>query len=361
MIAQELDRTKNSEYRAWLCDLKLRIRQCQIKAAVRVNTEMIELYWSIGADIVDKQAESVWGSGVIKQLSADLRQEFHEMQGFSDRNIYSMKKFYLFYSQENPITENEQPTILHQVGAKLGNHPITLIPWRHHVEIISKCKDIKEALFYVQKTIENGWSRAMLMNFMDVKLYEVQGKSINNFSRWLPDVQSDLAQETLKDPYNIDFLTLTKGYKERELEHALSTNITKFLLELGQGFSFVGRQVLVQAGTKDLFIDMLFYHLKLRCYVVVELKACEFESAFIGQLGTYVSAVNHQMRDKLDNDTIGLLICKTKDNVLAQYALESSSQPIGISEYKLAELLPENYQSALPSIEKIEEELKNRM
>ncbi|MDR0829571.1 MAG: PDDEXK nuclease domain-containing protein [Prevotellaceae bacterium] len=367
---------KSSDYKAWLTDLKLRIRQSQIKAAVRINSEMIQLYWSIGADIVAKQANSEWGSGIIKQLSADLRAEFPDMQGFSDRNLRSMKQFYLFYTQEDTIvqqpvgqipqqvagkleiTDNQDVTIWQQVGAKLEDHPIFQIPWRHHVEIISKCKSVKEAIFYVRKTIENGWSRAMLMNFMSVGLYETQGKSVNNFSKWLPDVQSDLAKETLKNPYNLGFVTLTEGYKERELENALSTNITKFLLELGQGFSFVGRQILVKAGTKDLFLDMLFYHLKLRCYIVIELKAREFEPAFIGQLGTYVAAVNHQMRDKMDNDTIGLLICKTKDNVLAQYALEGSSQPIGISEYELANLLPENFKSALPSIEEIEERLR---
>ncbi|GHT25349.1 hypothetical protein FACS189430_11850 [Bacteroidia bacterium] len=258
---------KDSNYKAWLSDLKLRVRQSQIKAAVRVNNEMISLYWSIGADIVAKQAESVWGSGIIPQLSADLRAEFPDMQGFSETNVKYMKQFYLFYIQEDKIlhqlgaklddtkshqvggelqnAENKCVVKLPQVVANLENHPIFQIPWRHHVEIISKCKDVKEALFYVKKTIENGWSRAMLMNFISVGMYETQGKSVNNFSKWLPDVQSDLARETLKDPYNFDFMTLTEGYKERELENALSINITKFLLELGQGFSFVGRQVLV--------------------------------------------------------------------------------------------------------------------
>ena len=222
----------------------------------------------------------------------------------------------------------------------------------------SCCITVKEAIFYIRKTIENGWSRAMLMNFMATGLYQRQGKALNNFDRLLPEVQSDLAKELLKDPYNFDFITLTEKYRERELEAALSANITKMLLELGKGFAFVGRQVPVMAGGKELFMDMLFYHLKLRCYVVVELKACEFDGAFTGQLGVYVSAVNHQMRTEFDNPTLGLLICKTKDNVMAQYSLESSSQPIGISEYELSQLLPENIKSELPSIEEIQEKLK---
>ncbi|GHT72246.1 hypothetical protein AGMMS50262_00340 [Bacteroidia bacterium] len=383
------DLIKNSDYKAWLKDLKLRIRQSQIKAAVRVNSEMIELYWSIGADIVAKQAESVWGSGVIKQLSADLRSEFPDMQGFSDRNLRAMKQFYLFYNQDNVIwqqpvaklgnaisqqvsteisqqvagelqqADNNTDTIWRQVGAKLQSHPIFNIPWRHHGEIMSKCKSVHEALFYVQKTIKNGWSRAMLMNFIEAGLYESQGKAINNFDRLLPEVQSDLAKETLKDPYCFDFFTLTENYKEKELEDALITNIAKFLLELGQGFAYVGRQYPIMVGEKPRNMDLLFYHLELRCYIVIELKVKEFEPEHTGKLGYYITAVNHQLKKEVDNPTIGLLICKTKDNIDAQYSLESSSQPIGISEYTLSKLLPENFKSSLPSIEEIENELNN--
>jgi len=242
----------------------------------------------------------------------------------------------------------------------LITHQILLIPWGHHKLIITKCKNVKEALFYVKKTIENGWSRASLMNWLETDLYKREGKSLNNFDRFLPEEQSDLAKEIIKDPYNFDFLTLSQKYKERELENALETNISKFLLELGVGFAFVGRQVPIKVGEKELFIDMLFYHLKLRCYVVLELKAGEFDAAFMGQLGVYVSAVNHQLRTEHDKPTLGLLVCKNKDNVLAQYALESSSQPIGISEYELSKLLPENFKSALPSIEEIENELRDK-
>lgn len=255
------------------------------------------------------------------------------------------------------MAKNEENTILNQFGAELEDHPIFQIPWRHHVEIISKSKSVHEALFYVQKTIENGWSRAVLMNFIDADLYNSQGKAINNFDRLLPDVHSDLVKETLKDPYNFDFLTLTENFKEKELEDALVANITKFLLELGHGFAYMGRQYPIRVGNKDRNIDLLFYHLELRCYVVVELKAGEFEPEYTGKLGYYISAVNNQMKREEDNPTIGLLICKTKDNIEAQYSLESSSQPIGISEYTFSKLLPENFKSSLPSIEDIEREL----
>ena len=212
-------------------------------------------------------------------------------------------------------------------------------------------------MFYIQKTIKNGWSRAVLMNFIEAGLWQSQGKAVNNFDRLLPDVQSDLAKETLKDPYNFDFLTLTENYKEKELEDALVENITKFLLELGQGFAFVGRQYPIQIGNSERKIDLLFYHLELRCYVVVELKVKEFEPEHTGKLGFYVTAVNHQLKKEADNPTIGMLIVKEKNNIEAQYSLESSSQPIGISEYTLSKLVPENFKSSLPSIEDIEREL----
>lgn len=229
----------------------------------------------------------------------------------------------------------------------------------HQILLISKCDTVREALFYVDKTLENGWSRAVLLNFLDTGLFERQGKAITNFSRLLPDTQSDLAKETLKDPYNFDFLTLSEGYRERELEDALTSNITKFLLEPGQGFAFIGRQFPIQVGQKEIYLDLLFYHIELRCYVVIELKVREFDPAFTGQLGVYVAAINHQKKKVTDNETIGLLICKTKDDVMAEYSLEASSQPIGISEYKLKDLLPNDYASSLPTIEEIEESLKD--
>jgi predicted nuclease of restriction endonuclease-like (RecB) superfamily len=288
-----------------------------------------------------------------------------------------MKQFFLFYSQEIKFPSQLVAELSSQVGAKLQRSkiqdniipsqlgteletlPIFQIPWRHHIEIFAKCKSVPEALFYVKKTIENGWSRAVLVHFMEAGLYSAQGKALTNFSRHLPEVQSDLANQVLKDPYNFDFLTLTENYKERELEDALTANITKFLTELGQGFAYIGRQVPITIGKKDKRIDMLFYHTELRCYVVIELKTDEFEAEHTGQLGVYISAINHQRKKETDNPTIGLIICKTKDSVVAEYALQNINQPIGVSEYELSNLLPANYKSALPTIEEIEEGLKD--
>jgi len=336
---------KNSDYKQWISELKLRIQQSQIKASVRVNSSLIELYWSIGADIVAKQAETVWGSGVFAKISNDIREAFPSIKGFSKSNLYYMKQFYLFYNQE----------IFHQVGGKMQS--LALIPWRHHVEIISKCKNTKEAFFYIQKTIEENWSRAILDRNLKSNLYKKQGKAINNFKNTLPVPQSELANEILKDPYNLDFITVTDNYKEKELENALIGNITKFLLELGKGFSFVGKQVEIAVNKKPFYIDMLFYHIKLKCYVVIELKTVAFEPEFAGKLNFYVTAVDRQIRGKDDNQTIGILICKTKDKVVAEYALADIHKPLGVSSYDFEKILPKRFKSALPSIEEIEREL----
>lgn len=369
-----------SSYTHWLTDVKARIRQSQLKASLRVNSTLLELYWNIGADIVARQAEAIWGSGVLRKLSADLRAEFPDMQGFSERNLKYMRTFYRFYSQNLPI--GQQP-----VAQLEGSEPdkcatsqhvdrqsdttkqplvpafelppeLAAVPWGHHIAIFTHCQSPEEALFYIRQTVKNGWSRAVLLNFMDSSLWKRQGKAISNFEALLPKPQSDLARELLKDPYQFDFITLTEDYKERELEDALTTNITKFLLELGQGFAYIGRQIAIVVGEEEFFIDLLFYHLDLRCFVVVELKAGKFTPRDLGQLEFYVSTINHQKRKEHDNPTVGLLICKTKDNVVAKYALESSSQPIGISEYALSAILPEDYKSSLPSIEEIETRLK---
>ena len=324
---------------------------------IKVNDEMLRLYWDLGHDIVVRQMDAVWGSGFYKNLSKELKDEFPDMQGFSITNLKYCKYFYQFYSQYRQIRQQLVDAIRPQVEDEFRINPLFLIPWGHQKCIIDKCKSVHEALFYVQKTIKNGWSRAMLLNFMDVDLYQSQGKAINNFDRLLPDVQSDLAKETLKDPYNFDFITLTEKYKEKELEDALVDNIVKFLLELGQGFAFVGRQYPIQIGNVPRNMDLLFYHLKLRCYVVIELKVKKFEPEYTGKLGYYIVAVNEQIKSDLDNPTIGLLICRTKDNIEAKYSLESSNQPIGISEYNLSKLIPENFKSSLPSIEEIEREL----
>lgn len=341
---EEINLINEQEYKKIFFELKEKIKAAQIKAAVKVNYELLNLYWNMGKEIVEKQSQYKWGDAFVRSLSKDLRKEFPDIKGFSISNLKYVKKFYKFYEKgQQPVGQIEN---------------IFSIPWGHHILLITKCKNVKEAMFYIEKIITNGWSRGVLLNFLDADLYNAQGQALTNFSKTLPDVQSDLARETLKDPYNFDFLTLTEGYREKELEEALTTNITKFLLELGQGFAFVGRQVPIVVGQKEMFIDLLFYHIELRCYVVVELKITEFELAYIGQLGVYVASINHQRKKETDNETIGLLICKTKDNIVAEYALESSTHPIGISEYNLKNLLPKNYRSTLPSIDEIEKSIK---
>ena len=369
----------DKEYTIWIAELKDRIRGSQIKASIRVNSSMLELYWSIGAEISEKQARLGWGSKVIPQLSADLRSAFPNSEGYSVTNLELMKRFYVYYCDlgTNLVPKLSNNPISYQDGTKLISksqseklseqsnvfHEMPLafasVPWRHHVEIIRHCDTVEKALFFIGQTVEHGWSRGTLLNFLDTDLYERQGKAITNFNTALPNSQSDLAHAVLKDPYNFDFLALSASYKESELENALAKNITKFLLELGQGFTFVGRQIPLKVGECEIFLDLLFYHLELQCYVAVELKATEFKAAYTGQLGLYVSAVNHLKKKDSDNPTIGLLICKTKDNVMAEWSLESSSQPIGIAEYKISEALSKEYESSLPSIGEIEAKLKD--
>lgn len=337
------------DYLQWIKELSSRYRQSQIKAALKVNSTLIEFYWELGRDIVSMGAENKYGGKFYATLSIDLRKEMPGVEGLSESNIRYAKRFFKLYSD---ISRN-----LPQLVEELCS-----VPWGHHRYIIDKFSgNPSKALFYVHQTIENGWSRAMLLNFMDTDLYERQGKAITNFRQTLPMVTSDLAQELTKDPYNFDFLCIRKDYNERQLKDALLHNITRFLVELGTGFAYVGREYRLQIGKTEKFIDLLFYNLTIRCYIVVEVKINELDSADIGQLGTYVTAVNHILcREGLDNPTIGLLICKSKDNLLAQYALESSSQPIGISEYELSKLYPTEVEGTIPSIEEIEARLSDK-
>ena len=374
-MAGNMTLATNRDFKSWVSQLKQDIRSAQIKAAIKVNTELLRLYWRMGADICEKQKSASWGDGWLKELSRELMTEFPDMKGFSHRNLQYIRQWYLFYTQENTIVQQVVAQLedvnVQQHVAKLGDdmrqQPVAQIsedvffsvPWGHHLYIISQCKDVSRAVFYLKKTVENGWSRAVLLNYLDANLYERQGKAVNNFNRLLANPQSELAAQTLKDPYNFDFLTLDGEYRERELEHALTHNVTRFLLELGTGFAFVGSQVPLQVGEDTVYPDLLFYHLELRCYVVVELKVTKFKGEHLGQLGVYVSAVNHIKKKPTDNPTIGLLICKTKNNVMAQYALESTNQPIGISEYQLSKLMPEHIQSQLPTIEDIEATLSD--
>ena len=374
-MAENMTMASNSDFKSWVSQLKQDIRSAQIRAAIKVNTELLRLYWRMGAHTCEKQKSASWGDGWLKELSRELMTEFPDMKGFSHRNLQYIRQWYLFYNQENTIVQqavaqledvNVQQAVAkldddmrQQTVAQISEDVFFSVPWGHHLYIISQCKDVSRAVFYLKKTVENGWSRAVLLNYLDTNLYERQGKAVNNFNRLLANPQSELAAQTLKDPYNFDFLTLDGEYRERELEQALTHNVTRFLLELGTGFAFVGSQVSLQVGEDTVYPDLLFYHLELRCYVVVELKVTKFKGEHLGQLGVYVSAVNHIKKKPTDNPTIGLLICKTKNNVMAQYALESTNQPIGISEYQLSKLMPEHIQSQLPTIEDIEATLSD--
>lgn len=354
----------DEQYAQWIKDISLRFRQSQIKAACRVNVELMQFYWSLGRDISIKEKENAYGTGFFKKLSADLREELPEVKSFSTTNLKYMKYFYELYpgAENRPQLEDDSEQL--QNRPQLGDNSeqlIFCIPWGHNKLIIDKCKDNPDkAMFYVKSVIENNWSRAVLLNFLDTDLYERQGKAITNFSKVLPAVQSDLAQEMTKDPYNFDFLTLRSNYDEKELKDALMNNVQKLLMELGKGFAFVGREYRLVVGETEQFIDMLFYNITNHCYVVVEVKVRDFEPGDMGQLGTYIGAVDGILKNDGDNPTIGLLICKTKDNVLAQYAVNMINAPIGISEYELSSLLPEEFKSSMPTIEEIENELKDK-
>lgn len=337
-----------SDYKNWLQTLKGKIQQSQIKAAIQVNSELLRLYWQIGKAIAEKQAKAKWGDGFLQTLSADLCKEFPTMKGFSYRNLKSIRQWYLFYNQEFLIRKQ----LVSQLEASLFS-----IPWGHHIMIMQRCKSIQEALFYVHKTIENHWSRSVLEHQIALNLYAQQGKAITNFQQQLPATASDLAQELTKDPYVFDFLSMTEGYTEKELQQYLEDHMTKFLLELGKGFCFYGKQVHINVGGDDFYIDLLFYNAHLHCYVVVELKTTKFKPEHIGQLKFYVTAVNKQLRTEGDNPTIGLLICKDKNDIVAEYTLEEIHNPIGVSSYKLFDELSKGFQSSLPSIEEIEKQL----
>lgn len=342
----------DKEYKDWLANIKLKVRNAQIKAALKVNAELLHLYWDIGADIVAKQANTKWGDGFLLQLSKDLTAEFPEMKGFSERNVKYIRQWYSFYSLCHPVYGDSVDEFRQQVVAQ-----ITQLPWGHNIAIITKCDDIKEALYYVQNTIIHNWSRSVLVHQIESRLYEREGKAVTNFTITLPKPQSDLAVQTLKDPYIFDFLSMTKDYNERDLEKALVEHITHFLLELGAGFAFIGKQVELKVGNSDFYLDLLFYHVKLRCYVVIELKNTNFEPAHAGKLNFYLTAVDRQLRTEHDKPTIGIIICKTKDKVVAEYALSDINKPIGVSEYALTQSLPDNLKGSLPSIEEIEQEI----
>jgi predicted nuclease of restriction endonuclease-like (RecB) superfamily len=327
-------------YSEWLADLKIKISTSQQKASLAINRELVLLYWQIGNEILTRQNQQGWGAKVIERLAYDLRTAFPEMRGFSRTNLLYMRQF--------AETWCDQQIVQQLVGQ---------LPWGHNLVLLDKLQNNEDRIWYVKKTIQNNWSRNVLVMQIESKLIERQGKAINNFELCLPKQQSDLAIECLKDPYRFDFLSLGKEAKEREIENALIKQVTEFLLELGAGFAYVGKQFHLEVGGDDFFIDLLFYHLKLRCYIVIELKTGDFKPEHLGQLSFYLTAIDKQIKSKQDKPTIGLLLCKNKNKIIAEYALKDKTQPMGIAEFKLLESLPANLKNQLPSIEDIEREL----
>ena len=343
----------DNDYVDWIVEIKHRYRAAQVKASVKVNAEKLRFNWELGRDLVQKKAEERWGAGVVEQISIDLQREFPDSEGFSVRNLWYMKQWYLFYS--------EVDTKLQQPVAEFSQQPVgeiptsfALVPWGHHIEMISKCKSINEAFFYISKTIEQGLSRAALVNCIKANLYEHQGKILNNFTEHLPALQSQLVQEVLKENYDFGFATVGHEiYDESELEEALTRSITDLLLELGSGFAFVGRQKELIVGGKSRKIDLLFYHIRLRCYVVCELKAREFEPEFAGKLNFYVNAVDELLKHDDDNPTIGLLICSDMNKADVQWSFKGISTPMGVATYNNIRI-----QDVLPSQELLKERME---
>ena len=351
--------TADKEYVEWLSDVKTRFRQCQIKASIRVNTTMLEFYWSIGRDLVTLRAEERWGAGVVKQFALDMRQAFPDATGFSHTNVKYMKQWYSFYFEQFAkshqvdgqltatgksqqvvgqleLTEKSQQVVGQlEIPEVLGQ-----VPWGHHIQIISKCKSINEAFFYINKITTEGWSRSFLEHQLASNLYEIQGSAITNFDTTLPISQSESAKELLKKEYDLSFITVEEVKKEKDLENALANNITRFLLELGRGFSYVGRQMELQMpGGQTYFPDLVFYHIPQHRYVVVELKAVKFIPEFAGKLNFYVTAADKLLRGEGDNPSVGLLICKSTDKTIVEWSLQDIQKPLGVASYQLQEVV----------------------
>ena len=346
IILSPITIVRSDEYNLWLEQIKQLYRNSKIKASLKVNNELLEFYWQLGREMYERRIEEVWGSGIVEKLSSDLKSAFPMSKGFSTTNLWYIKKWYLFY-YEGYIK-------LHQVGGELLKILFS-VPWKHHCVIITKCKTIESALFYLNQTINNNLSRALLEKSISKNEYETKGYAVTNFKETLPVPQNMLAQEIIKDPYHFDFLSMREEYDEKELELSLSRNIEHFLLELGKGFAFVGRQVELRVSDTSYYVDMLFYHIRLKSYVVIELKSVDFKPEFVGKLNFYVNAVDNLLKQNDDNQTIGLLICQGKDNTKVEWSFKGLETPLGIAEYKL-----ESYKSVLPTIEEVEEELMNK-
>jgi predicted nuclease of restriction endonuclease-like (RecB) superfamily len=351
MIRKKTDQELvEQEYVQTLIAIKDHIQQAQVRAVLAANTELIKLYWTIGQAITQKQEQYGWGSSVIEQLARDLQAAFPGLNGFSRSNLFYIRSFYQSYEK------------VQQAVGQLNDLPICRIPWGHNVVLLNKLQDVEARLWYAKKAIENGWSRSTLELQIKNKAYVREGKAITNFVNTLPAPHSALAQQSFKDPYIFDFLTLHDDFVERDIEQGMINHVQQLLLELGKGFAFISRQYHIEVGGKDFYIDLLFYHLKLRCYIVVELKAREFDPRDAGQLNFYLSAVDDLLRHPDDKPTIGLLLCKSKNNIVAEYALRDIKKPIGVAEYEveITKKLPKDLKSSLPTVQEIESELHKK-
>jgi predicted nuclease of restriction endonuclease-like (RecB) superfamily len=363
-------------YQQWLADLKEKIRNSQIKAALKVNTEMLSLYWEIGKELTEKQTQSNWGDKIITQLAKDLNSEFPDIKGFSATNLKYIRKWFQFYSATgqqpldqleprrliapNTISQQAVDQLIQQPGGLLPSF-LGQIPWGHHIQIVTKVSSQPEAMFYIKQTAINNWSRSILIQQMESSLYQRKGKAITNFEHTLPIAQSDLARETLKNPYLFDFLGLTEEVQERELEKALVQHIKKFMLELSRGFAYVGNQYNLNVDGDDFFLDLLFYNYHLHCFVVFELKVGEFKPEFAGKLNFYINTVNDKIKGIDDKPTIGVLLCKTPNETVVKYSLQGIDTPMGVAEYELTKALPKQLKGEMPTIEELETELEKEI
>lgn len=334
-----------SEFNRWVNELKQKVHIARQKVALSINSQLLEFYWELGKELAEKQKYSDWGSNFIEQVAAELKHEFPEIKGFSRRNLYAIKQWYQFYSEEYQFVPQD----------------VAQIPWGHNRLIITKIKNVGEACFYCAETIKNGWDRDTLEIMITSNLYTKSGKTTNNFINTLPEKQSKIVSQTFKDPYNFDFLGLYEDALEKAIEDELVKHITQFLLELGKGFAFVGSQYKIEISDKDYHIDLLFYHLELRSYIVIELKSGKFKPEYAGKLNFYLSAVDSQLKKPVDNQSIGIILCKKKDKIEAEYALRDINKPMGISEYRLNDIIPEDFKTRLPSIEEMETGLTKKI
>jgi len=358
---------KSENYIVILNSLKRKIKQAQLKAIYTVNTELLNMYWEIGKTISDQEKKRGWGAKIVENLSRDLRNEFSDMKGLSVRNLRYMRDFAVAYPAKSilqaPLAKLKKNVRKIEPGNEILQASLAKLSWYHHITLLDKIKDRDIRFFYINKTIENGWSRNVMVHQIESGLHKSQGNLTTNFNETIPSETSDLVQQIFKDPYKFDFIALGDKAQERDLENALTAQMTDFLLALGQWFSFLGKQYRVTLGEKEYFYDLLFYHTRLKRYIVIELKIGDFKPEYLGKMEFYLTLADEQLKDSRDEKSIGLILCKTKDGLIAEYALRDSQKPIGIAEYKLNEGLPDNIKGDLPSIEEIEvhmvQELKN--